>query len=308
MSDSRPLVSAIPIAYNSRDLLPRLLAGLRASEYSPLEIVIVDNASSDGTEAALADQDDVTLLRSEENLGYGRGCNLGAERAKGELLLFMNPDVDLWPDTISLLVRDLQQTPGAAVVCATTHDPGGSHERRSLVSDVAAMNATIMLVERAHFERIGGFDPRIFLYFEDTDFCYRTWLAGRRVLRSWEAVADHDLGGAGGGARWSGEQIKNGVYVCIKLRAWPAAARYTGRMALKTIVRGLARRDLSVLAAWEFNLRELPTTLAQRRELRGGANPADRARLDRLSAEHAYWGRRNWREGVVRALRARLGA
>jgi GT2 family glycosyltransferase len=307
VSAQGPLVSVVAIAHNSRELFERLLAGLRASDYTPLEILVVDNASIDGTAQALSAEPDVKVLRSEENLGYGPGCNFGAERAQGDLLLFMNPDVGLRPDTISLLVRDLRRTPGAAVVCATTLEPGGSHERSSRVEDVAAMNGTLMLVDRAHFERIGGFDPRIFLYSEDTDLCYRTWLAGRRVLKSWEAVADHDLGGAGGGHRWSAEQIKNGLYVHIKLRSWPATARYAARMAVKSLVRGVARRDPAVLGAWAFNVRELPATLVKRRAVRGAASPADRKLLERLGAEHAYWARRSWRAAAIRRLRARVG-
>jgi GT2 family glycosyltransferase len=218
----------------------------------------------------------------------------------------MNPDVDLHVDTISILVRDLLENPGAAIVCATTLDPGKQHERQRRVEDVASMNATTIVVERAHFERLEGFDPWIFLYSEDADLCYRTWLLGKRVLKSWDAVAEHDVGGAGGGRRWSAEQVKNGLYVHLKLRAWPATARYGARMLLKTIVRGVRLRDPAILNAWVVNVRELPQTLAKRRATRGAATPADRDRLERLGAEHAYWARRSWRTSARRAARRKL--
>jgi N-acetylglucosaminyl-diphospho-decaprenol L-rhamnosyltransferase len=301
-----PLVSLIAVNYNGSTQVDRFLAGVRASDYAPLEVIVVDNASSDDSATLFAAAEGVTVIESPENLGYGRGCNLGAEHAHGELLLFMNPDVDLHTDTISILVRDLLENPDAAIVCATTLDPGKQHERQRRVEDVAAMNATTILVERAHFERLGGFDPWIFLYSEDTDLCYRTWLLGRRVLKSWDAVAEHDVGGAGGGRRWSAEQIKNGLYVHIKLRAWPATVRYGTRMLAKTIVRGVRLRDPAIPNAWIINVRELPQTLAKRRATRGAATPADRDRLERLGAEHAYWARRSWRQETQRAVRRRL--
>jgi GT2 family glycosyltransferase len=265
--------------------------------------VFVDNASGDGTPERLEGAEGVRLVRSPENLGYGGGCNLGAENASGELLLFMNPDVGLHPDTIPLLVRDLRGTPGAGIAFATMLEHGEPHERCPRVEDVAAMNAATMLVERSHFERLGGFDQHIFLYSEDTDICYRSWLLGGRVLKSWESVADHDVSGSGGGHRWSAEQIKNGLYVHIKLRSWPATIRYAGRMLVKTVVRGVGARDPEVLKAWVVNARELPRTLALRRALRGAASPADLALLERLGAEHDYWARVSWRRGAMHRLR-----
>ena len=301
-----PLVSIVAINYNGLEQVERFLAGVRSSTYQPIELIVVDNASSDGSGESFAAHPEVTLVRSAENLGYGGGCNLGAEHATGALLLLMNPDVSLHEDTISVLVADLLGTPGGAIACATMLEHGFHHERQAKVEDVAAMAGTTMLVDRPHFERLGGFDPWIFLYSEDTDLCYRTWLAGRRVLKSWNAVAEHDVGGTGGGHRWSAEQIKNGLYVHLKLRGWPATSRYAARMAAKTIVRGLRQRDATMLGAWLVNLRELPRTLAKRRSVLGAATPADRALLERLGAEHAYWARRSWRAAAGRGLKSRI--
>jgi GT2 family glycosyltransferase len=306
VTEAQPLVSLIAINHNGLDQVERFMTGVRSSSHQPLELIIVDNASTDGSAERYEACPEASVLRSVENLGYGRGCNLGAEQASGSLLLFMNPDVSLHEDTIAVLVRDLQQTPGAAVVCATMLEAGFSHERSDRVEDVAAMAATTMLVERAHFQALGGFDPWIFLYSEDTDLCYRTWLLGRRVLKSWGAVAEHDVGGTGGGHGWSADQIKNGLYVHLKLRAWSATARYAARMAAKTLIRGVRLRDPRVLGAWAANARELGPTLGKRRALLGAAAASDRERLERLGAEHAYWARRSWRTSALVAIRSRL--
>ncbi len=303
----QPTVSIVAVNYNGAALVERFLKGVRASEYAPLELIVVDNASSDDSAERFAAQEGVQVIASAENLGYGRACNLGAQHARGELLLFMNPDVDLHSDTVSVLVRELFANPNTSVVCTTMIEEGHHHERRIYAEDVASMEAAAMLVEREHFERLGGFDPWIFLYHEDNDLCYRTWLLGRRVLKAWDAVADHDVGGTGGGHRWSAEQIKNGLYVHLKLRGWPATARYAARMAAKTILRGVRLRDPAVLDAWRANAAELPQTLAKRRAIRGAAAPENRKRLERLGAEHAYWARRSWRVQLRLGLERRLG-
>jgi len=305
MSDqaaTAPLVSIVAVNYNGAEVLEAWLASVRASDYPRLEVLVVDNASTDDSVASLAAHADVAVITSPDNVGFGRACNLGAARARGELLLFMNPDVELFADTISVLAASLWGTDGAAVVCATLLEPDVEHQREQRVEDVASMAAATLLTTRAHFDAVGGFDPWIFLYSEDADLCFRTWLSGKRVLKDWNALAAHAQGGTGGGVRWSAEQIKNGLYVHLKTRSWPAVARYALLMAAKTVVRGTRLRDPAVLTAWWVNLRQLRGTLAKRRVVRGGASRADRELLERLGAEHAYWARRSWRRGVLRAV------
>ncbi len=308
LSDSAQGVSVIAINYNGGLVIGRFVDSIWAADTAPLEVIVVDNASSDGSLEVLRGRSDITLVESGENLGFGRGCNLGAQHARADMLLFCNPDVQLYPDTLACLVRDLRAAPEAAIVVPALDEPmHPAHVREPRVEEVAAMAGAIMLVDRAHFDAVGGFDPSIFLYSEDTDLCYRTWLAGRRVLKDWDAVAAHDVHGSGGGHRWSGEQIRNGLYVHLKLRAWRPTLRYSGRMAIKTVVRGLRYRDASVLVAWWANVRAIRATLANRRAILGASTPADRERLERLAAEHMYWSRRNWRMAVRRAARRHLG-
>jgi N-acetylglucosaminyl-diphospho-decaprenol L-rhamnosyltransferase len=302
-----PLVSIVCVNFNGEDLFAAWLAGVRGSDHPRLETIVVDNASSDGSVALLAAEPDVRLVASPDNLGFGQGCNLGASHATGELLLFMNPDAVLVPDTVRVLVADLRDNLDAAVACATEIGAGVEHVREARVEDVASMAAATMMVRRDHFEALGGFDPWMFLYSEDEDLCYRTWLRGRRVLKSWDAVVLHDAGGTGGGVRWSGEQIRNVLYVYLKLRAWPAVARKCAMLLVKTAVRGVRLRDPRVLTAWTDNLRALPSTLVKRRAERGSATPEDLARLERLGAEHAYWARVGWRRRVRSGVAARLG-
>lgn len=306
-SDS-PLVSIIAVNYNGADVLAHYMAAVRAAAYTPWELIIVDNASTDGSRALLEAELDVRLVTSDSNIGFGRACNLGAAVARGDLFFFMNPDAAIERDALSTLVRSVAATPEVGVICPASRTTwSGDHERARRLEPVAAMPASAMLVTREHWEALGGFDPWIFLYGEDTDLCYRTWLLGRQVLKDWDAVVSHDVGGTGGGHAWSAEQIKNGIYVHIKSRAWPATARYAARMAVKTIVRGIRLRDPSVLSAWTTNVVELPATLRKRRAIRASASLRDRERLEQLAARHASWSRRSWRVRALSGLRRRVG-
>jgi len=301
-------VSVIVVNYCGEDVLGPFLDSVLDGPLPPREVIVVDNASTDGSLELLRARPGVHVVASPENLGFGGGCNLGAAHATGNLLLFANPDVRLRHDTIACLARDLLATPGAAIATANLGEPDMPPPVRTRqIEEVAAMSGALMLVERAHFERLGGFDPAIFLYSEDTDICYRTVLAGRRVVKVWDAVGTHEAHGAGGGRRWSAEQIKNGLYVHLTARSAPAIVRYTGRMAVKTVVRGIRLRDPTVVSAWVETVRRLPATLARRRRVRGAAASAERARLERLAREHDHWVRVNWRRSVAAGLRRRVG-
>jgi len=87
--------------------------------------------------------------------------------------------VSLHADTVSVLVRDIRANAGAAVLCATMLEAGAVHDRQVKVEEVAAMAGTAMM-SIASTSSARRLRPWIFLYSEDTDLCYRTWLAGRR--------------------------------------------------------------------------------------------------------------------------------
>src|SRR5689334_25406928 len=102
-STSQPLVSLVVVTYNSAALLPDFFAALAATTYEPYEVLVVDNASSDGTAALIAERHpEVKLLASAINQGFGRACNKGALAARGDMLTFLNPDVIVTPDWLTI--------------------------------------------------------------------------------------------------------------------------------------------------------------------------------------------------------------
>ncbi len=301
-------VSVIAVNFNGLAVLAPFVESVWSGVAVPLELVVVDNGSTDGSVAWLAAQERVELLLAPRNLGFGGGCDAGARGARGDLLLFANPDVLFHPDMLLALVGNLVAHPEIAVSFPKMVEGDAEHVVEPKLEDVATMAGAVMLVERQHFERLGGFDERMFLYWEDTDFCWRTRLAGRRVVHDWQAVAVHDPHGTGGGPRWSAEQIKNGLLAHLKARARPAVAGFAARMAVKTLVRGLRFRDPRVAVAWWVTLRRLRPVLRERRRLRGAAGTALCAELERLCAENDHWRRRHYRHQVRQAARRRLGA
>lgn len=296
------LVSLVLVTYQSAALLPGFFEALAATRDVPYEVIAVDNASADGTAAALARYPGVRLVANGQNRGFGRACNQGAALARGELLVFLNPDVRATPAWLALLSRRMAAHPDAAIIAPQTIAPasapgsplapggsgaGGEGGRPTGAIEAGAVPGCAMMVRRAAWEALGGFDERIFLYWEDTDICWRAWLGGWRVLEDLEAAVVHDRGGSGGGVRWAAEAMKNGLYAHLKLRAWPAVLDYAARQAASTLAHLGRGRRAAFADAWRWNARGLGVALAQRRAIRGRATPERLARLEHLAAAHA---------------------
>jgi GT2 family glycosyltransferase/SAM-dependent methyltransferase len=281
-----PLVSLIVVTYNSAELLPAFFAALATTTYARYEVLVVDNASHDGTPDLLTQRyPQARLLPNAENLGFGRACNQGARAARGDLLVFLNPDVIVTPDWLAILVRRAAEHPDAAIICPTTLYPGQPPAPAAAVEEVAAVPGCAMLMPRAAWQDLGGFDERIFLYWEDTELCWRAWLLGRRVLNDLEAIVYHERGGSGGGQRWDAEQTKNGLYTYLKLMRWRRTLPFAALLAAKTLAKLALRRQPGLLEAWRWNWRRLGETLARRRELRREGR-GDPAALERLVQVH----------------------
>jgi GT2 family glycosyltransferase len=125
---SEPDVSILVVSWNTRELTLRCLDALPASidDATTYETVVVDNASRDGTGAALAERTDVTLIRNERNRGFAEGVNQANAASIGPLVLLLNSDVELAPGALSVLVRFLRERPGIAGVGPLYLNPDGS--------------------------------------------------------------------------------------------------------------------------------------------------------------------------------------
>lgn len=224
-SDAPPLISVIIVAYQSGPTLERCLAGLRAQTFTDFEVLLVDNASSDGApQAAAAADPSIRLIQPGANLGFAAGNNLAAAQAHGRRLVLLNPDAYARPDWLEAMVAGAVRHPevhcftslqmvadepdlmdGAGDVMTSAGIPFRGGYRRRLPTalregEVFSACGAATMIDRDLFLRMGGFDERFFCYCEDVDLGYRLRLAGQATLLLPQAVVEH-VGSASTGVR-----------------------------------------------------------------------------------------------------------
>jgi N-acetylglucosaminyl-diphospho-decaprenol L-rhamnosyltransferase len=235
-------IDYVLVAYRSSSDLPGCLASIGADAPSDAGVIVVDNASPDDPGAVIeAHPVKARLVRSDRNLGFGGGCNLGARHSDADALFFVNPDARLEPGVSAALAAALERDARAAVAAPRVVDPTGQSRAASAGAEPSLrstvghflligrlpvlgrlfrplhladgarqatpdwVSAAAMLVRRDPFEQIGGFDERIFLYMEDVDLCRRLRSAGWRILYDPNVRVEHGIGGSQSGeqpSRW----------------------------------------------------------------------------------------------------------
>jgi len=216
-----PAVLAIVVNWNGEHVLEKTVNSLLESRYPNLNILIVDNASADGSRDLIARLSSaggpgrVQGLLLENNLGWGAAVNKGVS---AELLrdfsffLCMNNDVILEPDAVSKLVEMMTSNPSLGILSPLILDdhghetPTGGHLNklgwwdrevkglkrwRGRLYEADVVIGAAMLVRRDVFEKIGGFDPGFFLYREDIDFCLRAKRARFEIGIATDVMVTH---------------------------------------------------------------------------------------------------------------------
>lgn len=213
-ADTLP-VTAIVVAWNSAEALPDCLTALALEGVAA---IVVDNASSDDT-VAVAEAHGARVIRNARNEGYGRGNNVGAASANTEYILVINPDCAPDPGAVAALVAAARRWPDAGMLAPRIVEPDGRvfFQRRSLLSpyltnppdilrlpegDCCApfLSGACLLMRREVFQSLGGYDPNIFLFYEDDDLCRRVADAGLSLVHVDGAVARHGRGKSAGRA------------------------------------------------------------------------------------------------------------
>jgi GT2 family glycosyltransferase len=227
-------VDIVIVNWNAGALLRDCIAALDASTgASRLHAIVVDNASNDGSADDLAGTAlRLSVIRNVENRGFAAACNQGAAAGRASLLLFLNPDVCVEPDAIAQAMDFLAEPMQAAtgIVGIRLLDRQGRTNRtcarrptvaamllRTLFLDRIAPRAVpphfmtewdhldtrpvdqvmgaFLMIRRDLFDRVGGFDQRFFVYYEDLDLCLRTIDNGHAVVHLAKPTAVHDGGG-----------------------------------------------------------------------------------------------------------------
>lgn len=319
-----PDVSIVVLNCNGRRWLEPCLTALLAQEDVVAEILLVDNASTDGSADFVAERfPAVGVVRLEENLGFAGGNNAGAAAARGRCLAFINNDTEADPRWAAALAAALDAHPGAGLVTSRIvylHDPtvldsagdgylraGGAfkhgHGRPASEYDASrevfgACGAAFM-VRREVFEQIGGFDEDLFLVYEDVDLAYRAQLRGHRCFYVPDAVVRHagsaTMGSVSRTSVYYGQRNLEWVYVkntpaAYLVRSLPAHVLYSLAGGAGYLASGLF--GTWCRAKWAA-IRGLPSVLRKRREIQA-ARGGDFTRVWAIMA--SSWVRLKWRE------------
>lgn len=201
-----PKVSIIILNWNGEKYLRRCLESVINSSYPSKEILVVDNASSDDSITIIREFPEIRLIQNPTNLGFAQGNNLGYQHSTGDYIYFLNNDTYVEPDFLEPLVKAFESDQDLGGVQSKIYLPNednrldnvggyltwtgflyhygfrkldGSKYQREL--EIFSAKGAGMCFKREVIEKVGLFDEDFWAYFEETDFCWRVWLAGYKI-------------------------------------------------------------------------------------------------------------------------------
>ncbi len=220
-SGSRPGLTAVVVTYQSEKSISATMKSLKLShDKGILNCIVIDNSSSDSTLKILEDSKSwAQIVANTENIGFGRGNNLGLKLVSTEYVIFINPDSTIEPESVELLIRFMKDNSRAQLISPAIVEPGGSVQgfgnlptpwniflqqipflespkRRLVYPGEAAfrtdwISGAFMMGRTSFLRDLGGFDSRFFLYFEETDLCRRVLNANGEIWCVGEAEGYH---------------------------------------------------------------------------------------------------------------------
>jgi len=220
VKEKEPLISIIILNYNAGSLLLECVDSVFKSNYNNLEVIIVDNVSKDNSHKICKEKfQDIILIENEKNLGYCGGNNVGIERANGEFLIILNPDVIVEPDWVNQLLSAFRRYGDGLyqpkILASTDHNIiisagnmiqlfGFGYSRGKGEKDVGQYekdeevgyaSGTCLFSSSNVFRKIGNFDLFLFAYHDDLDLCWRGRLKGIRSFYIHKSIIYHPLEG-----------------------------------------------------------------------------------------------------------------
>ncbi len=295
-------LSVIIVSWNVRDLLDKCLESLQLAQrrnaqscqsmYS-IEVIVVDSGSADGSVELLREKHpDVALLAQSENVGFTRGNNIGLKRAQGAFLLLLNPDTEVSPSALGLMIDFMSEHPRVGILGPHTLNSDGSHQstRRRFptlstgifestwlaawapavierqyrmldtndddILEADWVQGSALMLRRAVYDAIGGLDEGFTMYSEELDYCRRAKAAGWQVFYHGGALITHH----GGKSSEQAAAFKQIHFQTSKLRYF----RKHHGMAQYLILRAI----LLLQFGWQLCLESLKGALGHKRDLR----------------------------------------
>ena len=197
-------LSIIILSYNTKELTLRCIQSIFSQYKKELlekefEVIVVDNNSSDDSVKSIK-YNAITVIENKENVGFGRGANIGASAAKGKYVLFLNSDTEVLDHGFMSMMEFLENNPKIAILGGKLENIDGSAQRSagkfynfgnliimllglerlgflrsspSKIQKVDWVSGACMMVRADIFEKLSGFDGKLFMYMEDMEICFR---------------------------------------------------------------------------------------------------------------------------------------
>lgn len=309
-----PRLSVVIPNWNGKRYLGPCLDSLRAQTQPDIEIIVVDNASTDGSQQFVrAGYAEMRLIELPQNQGFTGACNRGMREAAGEFVALLNNDTEVARDWTAQVIKALDDKPAAGIIACKMllHD---QRERLHTAGDFFAIDGSAgnrgfgeidhgqydggdyvfsacggaAVYRRCLLEEIGFLDDDFFFLLEDVDIAWRAQLAGYAVWFAPGAVVYHHLSATGGGKTASYYAGRNGIWLIVKnmpsallRKYWRRIVARQTRLFWEALIawRGeAARARLRGMAAGLLSLRGI---LAKRREIQSIRRVSD-AHIDSL--------------------------
>ena len=302
--------------WNGRHFLKTCLDSLHNQNYTDLEIIVVDNASSDGSQTYIAETfSAVKLIELDDNLGFTGACNIGMEAATGNFIALLNNDTEVAANWVTEIVHAFGRYPEVGMIASKMllfdkrdhfHTAGdffsidgtagnrgawqkdnGQFDKEELVFAACGGSAAY---RKSMLDQIGLLDDDFFFLLEDVDLAWRAQLAGYRALYLPSAVVYHHLSATGGGVTASYYDGRNGIWLLIKNMPGALLRKYCAMILIRQLRlageallawRGAAAR--ARLRGMLAGLLGLPGALQKRRRIQADKAVTDEY-IDRILA------------------------
>ncbi|MFW5885302.1 MAG: glycosyltransferase family 2 protein [Patescibacteria group bacterium] len=204
--EEKPEVGIVMPVYNKYNYTKKCLDGIFfTSEKTSFEVVVIDNASTDETRENLQKDERIKYIANQENLGFAKACNQGARESKARFILFLNNDMEPLPGWLDNLVEEIKKDDSIAIAGSKLLYGDGTIQHAGIAFDekgpyhiyrkekrekpyvnkqrfLQGVTGASLLIRRAVFEKIGGFDEGFINGYEDVDLCLRVAKSGKKIL------------------------------------------------------------------------------------------------------------------------------
>lgn len=296
-------VSIIIVNWNGLSHLKKCLPTLEKITYPNYEVILVDNASSDGSQEFVKKNfTKIKIIQNKKNLGFSGGNNEGFKKANGDYILLLNNDTTVEKTFVSEMVKKLESDKLIGGVQgklrsmdypdrldsigAFLTSTGFLYHYRYFQKDLPKYDTEIylysakgacMLFKKKVIDEVGLFDDDFFAYFEETDFCHRVWLAGYTIMYAPKSVIYHKVGGTSNSMNNAFIQyhsFKNRINSYLKnlssqelIKILPLHLFLCEIAAIGFILKGKPALFLAINKAIFWNIKSIPNTIKKRKRV-----------------------------------------